>query len=625
MSILSEILVPKESVADEYATVVQLIFKNGDFVKHSDEIAVMEMSKAIIGIEAGVDGYIDYLCKVNDKVKVGSKLACIHDEVLAPACDGMANTQYESRKDGPVFSKAAQALIERNNLNRRIFKGFDFVTEKDVFLAIGETGFSCSPVETNDIVLNDTEQLLLDDVELHKLPPTKMTEIENLTYVQSACLNSTVSITVDIDLTSNNVDCKPSHYGPLLPLIIFHASRLLKVYSKLNAYFKGDSIAYYKKVNIGFAVDLDEGLKVLKIPKADVMSLEEVEMKMFDLVRKYMSKSLYVEDVTGTTFTITDLSSTCANFFIPLINARQSAVLGVCSVDHKLKEFGLTLTFDHRVTEGKYAATFLRDLKKGIEEHISGANYISSSKSVEVPVDLYPEDVYPDAQLIIIQRVKEILSRFLKTQASEINHRTVMEKTAFQGSISLHRMYADLDREGFKVKNPASIHTFGDLLLALGIESEDSYISQNDGSQTKNFSILHKRPNSNVNGLAVGIDITNVCSMPDVEDFGMDEFYKRNFSNSEIAYCTMQQNPLQCFAGKFAAKEAIVKADNTFKNISFKDIQIINIDTGQPSFEGFSISISHTDNYAIAIALNTKVLAQMATNNTLLASAYNET
>ena len=92
-------------------------------------------------------------------------------------------------------------------------------------------------------------------------------------------------------------------------------------------------------------------------------SISEIEQDIINLSGKYLDNSLHYDDITDITFTITDLSSENVAFFQPLINFMNSAILGISSIDEKLDRCIYTVTFDHRVTEGKLVAGFLKDLK----------------------------------------------------------------------------------------------------------------------------------------------------------------------------------------------------------------------------------------------------------------------
>jgi phosphopantetheine--protein transferase-like protein len=125
-------------------------------------------------------------------------------------------------------------------------------------------------------------------------------------------------------------------------------------------------------------------------------------------------------------------------------------------------------------------------------------------------------------------------------------------------------------------------------------------VAVNQEAQSSHFV---SSPASHIAGATVGIDIEEVDSMPRATDFRENEFYKMNFSSAEIAYCILQSNPYASFAGLFAAKEAIVKANNAKRNKQFNTITINHNTEGKPVYPGFSLSISHTNNVAVAVAL----------------------
>ncbi len=96
----------------------------------------------------------------------------------------------------------------------------------------------------------------------------------------------------------------------------------------------------------------------------------------------------------------------------------------------------------------------------------------------------------------------------------------------------------------------------------------------------------------------IGIDIQEISELPIVSDYWESEFYKSKFTPSEIAYATSKDLPLQTFAGLYSCKEAIIKSDNYIK---WEEINITHGSNGNPIFSNYSISISHSNNYAVAI------------------------
>lgn len=208
-----------------------------------------------------------------------------------------------------------------------------------------------------------------------------------------------------------------------------------------------------------------------------------------------------------------------------------------------------------------------------------------------------------------LKKIKNIISFFLGIETESINKETVIDNTILQGSVKIHIMYGDLADNGYKVANYSKIKTFGELLSNLNLIDEintevDKECSINptfkDINLSNKFDLNNKKRNSN--SISIGVDILQINKLPIVVDFRESKFYTDNFSIREFAYCLLKPDPYKCFAGKFTAKEAVVKANNDFKNVNFKDIEILNDENGKPIFNNFSISISYEDDYAIAIA-----------------------
>ncbi len=105
--------------------------------------------------------------------------------------------------------------------------------------------------------------------------------------------------------------------------------------------------------------------------------------------------------------------------------------------------------------------------------------------------------------------------------------------------------------------------------------------------------------------LGLGIDIQARASMPETNDFRGDKFYAANFAPRELAHCIQQGDPLDSFAGLWAAKEAIVKAGagERGKNGALASIEIVHTPEGAPTFPGCLLSISHDHGVAVAVCI----------------------
>jgi phosphopantetheine--protein transferase-like protein len=200
------------------------------------------------------------------------------------------------------------------------------------------------------------------------------------------------------------------------------------------------------------------------------------------------------------------------------------------------------------------------------------------------------------------EKIKEIVSVFLKISKEQITASTVIDRSAVGSSILIHRMYAKLLAEGIIIKDYQDVQKFDDLLQRVaGNDSLETKKSQNGITDTE-ITIPASINVLNVNA-GVGIDIELISAMPVTNDFREHTFYTMNYSVTEIAYCILQSNPYASFAGLFAAKEAIVKADNSYKDFEFKNINIQHLAANKPFHKSFNISISHTHEMAVAIAI----------------------
>jgi phosphopantetheine--protein transferase-like protein len=101
----------------------------------------------------------------------------------------------------------------------------------------------------------------------------------------------------------------------------------------------------------------------------------------------------------------------------------------------------------------------------------------------------------------------------------------------------------------------------------------------------------------------IGIDVEDVESLPDTDDYRSHLFFQENFSSKEIAHCVQQTNARASFCGVWAAKEAIVKAGAATPAPGLRHIEITYDSSGKPSHRGCMLSISHSPAVAVAVCL----------------------
>jgi pyruvate dehydrogenase E2 component (dihydrolipoamide acetyltransferase) len=147
---------------------------------------------------------------------------------------------------------------------------------------------------------------------------------------------------------------------------------------RLNATLVDQEVHLHDSVNVGIAVNLDEGLIVPVIFNADQKDLGQIAREGRDLAEKARAGRLQLDEISDGTFTITNLGTTGIELFTPIINPPQIAILGVGMVQRRPIVVGdalairpavyLSLVFDHRAVDGVPAANFLQELKRLLEK-----------------------------------------------------------------------------------------------------------------------------------------------------------------------------------------------------------------------------------------------------------------
>lgn len=219
----------------------------------------------------------------------------------------------------------------------------------------------------------DSNANIVSDVATHevKLSRAKRIEVRLLASSQASTVTSQVSLLVPTRGIFAACLQNPSFSGQMSSRIIFEVSRLLKKYPIFNAGYRSGHVVYYDDVNIGYAMDVDRGLKVPVFLAADKLSLQTIHQQKQAYIEKYLLNKLELEDLARGTFTITDLAEQGAWLFNPIINKGQAAILGIGGEQDmgRKQAYPLILAYDHRLTEGLLATKFLAELKERLMAH----------------------------------------------------------------------------------------------------------------------------------------------------------------------------------------------------------------------------------------------------------------
>ena len=157
-------------------------------------------------------------------------------------------------------------------------------------------------------------------------------------------------------------------------MVLYAVSRTLPAHPYINANLVGDSFRLFRHANIGLAVDTERGLLVPTLFGADTMSLAQIAAASKEAAERARGGQLTPDEMSGGSFTVTNLGSLGIESFTPVINPPQTAILGVCTITNRMRAdgsvypaMGLSLTFDHRAVDGAPAAKFLAQLCSMLE------------------------------------------------------------------------------------------------------------------------------------------------------------------------------------------------------------------------------------------------------------------
>jgi pyruvate/2-oxoglutarate dehydrogenase complex dihydrolipoamide acyltransferase (E2) component len=350
------VIVPQMNPNDEHAVLVAWQVESGTRISAEQAIVTLETTKATFDVNAPCAGFLHFDVPPKTMVAVGAAIAWVTEDAVAPVLAKQPETspaESAAVGSGERFTRKALRLIKQHGLNVDDFPGTARVEVEDVerFVQRRMSG-AAAPADAEEVAQT----------------PSKMIEVARLAGVYREVVPSTVALSVSAARLQRRLEELGAQYGALsvLEVAIYELSRLLPEYPEFNGYFANGRAWRYRRVAVGFAINLGRGLKVPVVdPKATTPL--EVARSVRDLSLRYMRDELAMQDVVGSTFTVTDLSGHGVVHFIPVLNDRQAAILGICAERHGTGHRDLVLAFDHRMTDGMRAAQFLGVLRDALE------------------------------------------------------------------------------------------------------------------------------------------------------------------------------------------------------------------------------------------------------------------
>jgi 2-oxoglutarate dehydrogenase E2 component (dihydrolipoamide succinyltransferase) len=394
-----EIRVPQlpESVAD--ATLMAWRKQPGEAVSRDENLADLETDKVVLDVPAPVNGVLrEIKVPAGQSVKAGDLLAVIDEGATAtaaattaspsPAANGKAPAAAAATKTGP----AARRVIEENHLaagNITASAPGGHVTKQDAEAAARAgaaplQALSPAPAPAPATPSIPPQRGARTD---QRVPMTRLRAriAERLLQAQATQALLTTFNEVDLgavqELRARYKEAFEKKHGVKLGFMSFFVKAVteaLKRFPVVNASVEDNDIVYHEYFDIGVAVSTERGLMVPILRDADTLSFASIEQQIGEFAVRARSGSIKLEELTGGTFSITNGGTFGSLLSTPIVNAPQSAILGMHKIqDRPMAVKGVVvvrpmmyvaLTYDHRIIDGREAVQFLVAAKECLED-----------------------------------------------------------------------------------------------------------------------------------------------------------------------------------------------------------------------------------------------------------------
>ncbi len=436
------IIMPRQGNTVESCLLVEWKKRKGEKVSKGEIVCDVETDKAVFEVEAPTDGVLlDAFFEEGEDIPVLTNIAVIGAEGenyddLKPSSENEISPKVEeeskpievvseekTKEEVPAqfipnnnkgagtvgISPRAKKLASNQGINATSLIGsgpMNRVIERDVISAINSTepltpaakgalangslltseGTGIGGRITSQDILTSSNKVLTEDVikeetikGVRKIISTRMLEsLQNsaqLTLNSSADASSLLALRETFKNSQLNSNFSKVNINDL---IMYAVTKVLPNHPEINSLMLGDTINYYENIHFGFAVDTPRGLMVPTIKNSQNYNLIELSNEIKKLAYACRDNKIQVEELSGATFTITNLGNMGIDDFTPVLNLPQTAILGVSRINIKpiqsgsevkfVPHIGLSLTINHQVIDGAQGARFLQDLATAIKE-----------------------------------------------------------------------------------------------------------------------------------------------------------------------------------------------------------------------------------------------------------------
>ena len=393
MSLVIKVPPVGESISE--VTLSQWIKKNGDYVEMDEVIAELESDKATFELTAEKAGTLKTIANEGDTLQIG-----------APVCSIEEGGKQADAKQSAVKAESKESATKTEELKSSTYAAG--APSPSAAKILAEKGIDAADVKGSGVGGRLTKEDAIKAESVKKSEPAEVKKApvsapgsrverrEKMSSLRKTVAKRLVSVKNETAMltTFNEVDMQPimdirakykdkfkEKYGVGLGFMSFFTKAVceaLKDFPSVNARIEGEEIIFNDFADISIAVSAPKGLVVPVIRNAEAMTLADIEASVVALAVKARDGKLTIEEMTGGTFTITNGGVFGSMMSTPIINAPQSAILGMHNIVERPVALNgqvvirpimyVALSYDHRIIDGRESVGFLVRVKQLLED-----------------------------------------------------------------------------------------------------------------------------------------------------------------------------------------------------------------------------------------------------------------
>lgn len=410
---MTEVIMPKMGDGMEEGTLVEWLAKDGDKVKSGQVIGNIQTDKAVMELEAPGSGtFTGLLLTAGQTVPVGVPIAVIlKDGESVPAGWGSGGGSAPSAapvasagEAAPVAASAPAASAPVSNervkaspLAKKIAAelGVDLasvagsgpsgrIVQKDV-VAAGAGGGSKAAAPAAPVAAKAAPSFapVAATAEDSVFKLNKIRQITAKRTQESKQQVPHFYVTVEVDVEKimqlrEMFKAEDSGNVSINDFVVKASALALQDMPQVNSVFQGDHLLQHGGVHIGIAVALEDGLTVPVVKNANLKPIRQLSAEVKDLAYKAKNNKLGMDDLTGSTFSISNMGMLDVDMFLAIVNQPNAAIVAIASVRKRVcvneedeveirHKMNITGSFDHRVADGAVGARFINLIRGYLE------------------------------------------------------------------------------------------------------------------------------------------------------------------------------------------------------------------------------------------------------------------